>query len=92
MLHAFVESLPWNWLANLYGKCLMLALEHFVWEVEHCYIYLELEGFADVCYAIEFIRVLTFEMDRNDISLVFDTLGYECLFPFKVLYLAIDLA
>ena len=81
---ALVESLPWYGFAESYRERLALILVHLVWQVDHGYVYLQMQSLAPSCYAVELVRVASGEMDWDNVALVLHGLADKSLFPFQI--------
>ena len=88
---ALVERLPGDGFSDGDVECLADVLIHLVDQIEHG----EVEGqkaVGEIRQTIEGVGILTAEVDRNDVALIFHALGDKRLLPREVANLAIPSA
>ena len=78
------ESLPRNWISESDREMFADILVHLIHKIEHGKIEFQLMFLAETCYVIEFVRVVTREVNWDDIPFVFNTFSHEGLLPWKV--------
>ena len=79
-----VKRLPGNRFPYFYSKSFAGVLVHLVGQIEHGYVELNAQPFANISQPIEKIGVLSAKMYGDDVALSFYALCDKGLLPLKV--------